>query len=61
MNTDTANHIWANNARWCADRRYFMICDDATKTREDLGRAYAGWQALSDMSMMHRVINGNLM
>jgi hypothetical protein len=57
MNTATADHSWSNNARECADQRYFLLCDDS-KTHEDLNRAYDGWQALADMSMMHRVING---
>ena len=58
MNTTTADHSWANDARWCADQRYFLIRDDATKTDDDLCRAYDCWKTLSDMSMMHRVING---
>ncbi len=58
MTTSTVDHSWANNARWCADQRYFQIRDDATKTADDLDRAYEGWSALSDISMMHRVLNG---
>jgi hypothetical protein len=60
MNTTIFDHSWTNNARGCADQRYFLLCNDSTKTHEDLNRAYDSWQTLADMSMRNRVTNGNL-
>ena len=57
MNTSTVDHSWANNARWCADQRYFQVRDDRGYG-DNLDRAYRGWQALSDISTMYRILNG---
>jgi hypothetical protein len=57
MNTSTVDHSWANNARWCADQRYFQVLDDKGYG-DDLDRAYRGWQSLSEMSTMYRILNG---
>ena len=55
MNSTTGpNHNWADNARWCADQRYFLTRNDSTKTCEDLDNAYTTWEALSVLSAAHR-------
>ena len=60
MNSTIFDHNWTHNARECAAHRYFSLCDAPTQTHEDLNPVYDTWQALADMSMMHRFNNRNI-